>query len=75
MYIRNEGPLKGYYTKAYKPRDPSPISYREGIKNIKATIIISGELVLRKKNTIKAVKDRRPLIQIKINYMHYKISK
>ena len=44
--MRNKGPLKGYYVKAYKLKDPSPIGYREGIKNIEVTIIISGELAL-----------------------------
>ena len=62
LYTRNEGPLKGYYTKAYKPRDPLPIGYREGIRNIKATIIISKEPTLYKKSNAKAIKNKRPLI-------------
>ena len=73
--MRNKGPLKGHYIKVYKLRDPLPIGYREGIRNMGATIIINKELVLRKKSFIKAVKDRRPLTQVEINYMHYKIGR
>ena len=62
LYIKNKGPLKGYYIKAYKLRNPSPISYREGIKNIKATIIINKEPTPRRKSTVKVIKDRRLLI-------------
>ena len=62
LYIRNKGPLKGYYIKAYKLKDPLPIGYREGIKNTEAIIIISRELVPRKESTVKAVKNRRLLI-------------
>ena len=62
LYIRNKGPLKGYYIKAYKLKDPLPIGYREGIRNIKTTIIINRELALCKKSTTKIIKDRRPLI-------------
>ena len=62
LYIRNKGPLKGYYTKAYKLKDPSLTGYREGIRNIKTTIIISRELVPYKESAAKAVKNKRPLI-------------
>ena len=62
MYIRNEGPLKGYCIKVYKLRDPSPIGYREGIRNMGVTIIINREPVLYKESTEKVVKDRRLLI-------------
>ena len=75
LYIRNKGPLKGYCTKAYKPRDPLPIGYREGIRNTGATIIINRKLVPRRESTIKAVEDRRLLIQVEINYMHCKIGR
>ena len=61
MYTRNEGPLKGYYAKAYKLRDPSPIGYREGIRNTGATITTSGEPAPRRESAVKAVEDRRPL--------------
>ena len=75
LHIRNKGPLKGYYTKAYKLRDPLPTGYREGIRNMGIIIIISKKLVLYRKSTAKAVKDKRPLIQIKINYIHYKMGR
>ena len=73
--MRNKGPLKGYYAKAYKPRDPSPIGYREGTRNTGATITISRELAPRRKSAVKAVKDRRPLIQMEINYIYYKMGR
>ena len=62
LYIRNKGPLKGYYIKAYKLRDPSPTDYREGIRNTGAIIIISGDLVPYKESTIKVIKNKRLLI-------------
>ena len=62
LYIRNKGPPKGHYTKVYKPRDPLPTSYREGIRNTETTIIINRKLVLCKESTAKAVKDKRLLI-------------
>ena len=61
-YTRNEGPLKGHCAKAYKLRDPSPTGYREGIRNMGATIIISGEPAPRRESAVKAVEDRRLLI-------------
>ena len=60
-YIRNEGPPKGYYIKAYKLRDPSPTGYREGIRNMGATIIISKKLAPHKESTAKTVKNKSPL--------------
>ena len=62
LYIKNKGPLKGHYIKAYKLRDPLPTGYREGIRNTGATIIISKEPVLCRKSTAKAVKNKRLLI-------------
>ena len=75
LYIRNKGPLKGHCIKVYKLKDPSPIDYKKGIKNTEATIIISRKLAPHKKSTVKAVENKRPLIQVKINYMHYKIGR
>jgi len=46
-YIRSEGPLKGYCTKAYKLESPPPISGRERITNTGAIIILSGDLAPR----------------------------
>ena len=45
-YIRSEGPLKGHRAQAYKLRSPPPISSRERIGNIRATIILGGDLAL-----------------------------
>ena len=75
LYIRNKGPLKGYYIKVYKLRDLLPTGYKEGTKNIGATIIINKKLTPRKKSAAKVVEDRRLLIQVKINYMHYKMGR
>ena len=44
-YIRNKSPLKGYYTQIYKPGDPPPTGYKEGIRNTGATTTTSEELV------------------------------
>ena len=75
LYTRNEGPPKGHCTKAYKPRDPSPTGYREGTRNMGATIITSKELVPHKESTTKVVKNRRPPTQVEINYMHRKMGR
>ena len=75
LYIRNKGPLKGYCTKVYKPRNPLPTGYKEGIKNTEATIIINKELVLHRESDAKAIEDKRPPTQIEINYIHYKMGR
>ena len=75
LYTRNKGPLKGYYTKTYKPRDPLSIGYKEGTRNMGVIIIISKEPVPRRESTTKAVKNRRPLIQMEINYIYYKMDR
>ena len=74
-HIRNKSPLKGHYAQAYKLGDPSPIGYREGTKNIGATTITSREPVPRQESAAKAIKDRGPLIQVEIDYMHRKIGR
>ena len=61
-HIRNKSPQKGYYIKVYKPRDPSPTGYKEGTRNIGATIIISRKLAPRKESTAKVIKNKRLLI-------------
>ena len=75
LYIRNKGPLKGYYIKAYKLKDPSPTSYKKGIRNTGTTIIINKELILYKKSSAKAVKNKRLLTQVEINYIYCKIGR
>ena len=40
-----------------------------------ATIIISGEPVLYRESDAKAIEDKRPLTQVEIDYMHYKIGR
>ena len=75
LHIRNKSPLKGYYAQAYKLKDPSPIGYREEIRNTGATTTISRELVLYRESDAKAIEDKRPLIQVKIDYIHRKIGR
>ena len=48
---------------------------REGIRNTGATTIISGEPALYKESDAKAIKDKKPLIQVEINYMHRKMGR
>ena len=73
--MRNEGPPKGYYTKVYKPRDPSPTGYREGTRNIGATTTTNGEPAPHRESAAKAAEDRRPLTQVEINYIHRKMGR
>ena len=62
MYMRSEGPLKGYCAKAYKLGNFPPISGRERIENKGVTITLSGDLVLRWRSTTIVIEDRRPLV-------------
>ena len=40
-----------------------------------ATITISRELAPRRESAIKVIEDRRPLIQVEIDYMHRKMGR
>ena len=40
-----------------------------------AIIIISREPALRRESDAKVIEDRRPPIQVEINYMHHKIGR
>ena len=40
-----------------------------------ATTTISGEPALYRESDTKAIEDRRPLIQVEINYMHRKMGR
>jgi len=46
-HIKSEGPLKGHYAKAYKLKNPLPMSGRKRIGNIEVTITLSGDLAPR----------------------------
>ena len=75
LYTRNESPLKGHYTQAYKPGDPSPIDCKERTRNTGATITVSGEPAPPRESAAKAIEDRGPPTQIEIDYMHRKIGR
>ena len=74
-HIRNKSPLKGHYTQVYKPGDPPPIGYREETRNTETTITTSRELAPCRESDAKATEDRRPLIQVEIDYMHHKMGR
>ena len=39
------------------------------------TITISGELAPCRESDVKVIEDKRPPIQVKINYMHHKMGR
>jgi hypothetical protein len=52
-----------------------PIGYRKGAGNTRATITISKEPAPRQESAAKAMEDRGPLTQVKINCIYHKMGK